>query len=50
MWKNLDDIYLRRIRDIISSIQISEIYIPFRRAGDFEGLKKMKFEISKLKS
>ncbi len=46
--KILDDLYFKKVKGVISSIQLSELYTPFRRAGDIEGLEKMKMELSKL--
>jgi len=46
--KILDDLYFRKIKGVISSIQLSELYTPFRRAGDIEGLKRMKIELIEL--
>lgn len=46
--KIFDDLYFGSIKGVISSIQLSELYTPFRRAGDIEGLERMKFELSKL--
>jgi len=47
--KLLDDVYFGRIKCIISSIQLSELYTPFKRAGDERGLNLLKKELSKLK-
>jgi len=43
-----DDLYFGNVKGVISSIQLSELYTPFRRADDIEGLEKMKFELQKL--
>ena len=44
----LDDIFTGKIKGVISSIQISELYTPFKRAGDLEGLERMKTELLRL--
>jgi len=46
--KLLDDVFTGKIRAVISSIQISELYTAFKRAGDLEGLNRMKNELFKL--
>jgi len=45
----LDDVYFGKIKCVISSIQLSELYTPFMRVGDEEGLKKLKEELKRLK-
>jgi len=47
--KLLDDVYFGKIKCVISSIQLSELYTPFMRAGDEEGLKKLKEELKRLR-
>ena len=47
--KLLDDVYFGKIKCVISSIQLSELYTPFMRVGDEEGLKKLKEELKRLK-
>ncbi len=47
--KLLDDVYFGKIKCVISSIQLSELYTPFMRAGDEEGLKKFKEELKRLR-
>jgi len=46
--KLLDDVYYNKIRGVISTIQLSELYTPFRRAGDFKSLERIKAELFKL--
>lgn len=45
----LDDVYFGKIKCVISSIQLSELYTPFLRVGDREGLERLERELSKLK-
>ncbi|OYT30991.1 MAG: hypothetical protein B6U94_04640 [Thermofilum sp. ex4484_79] len=45
----IDDIYFGKIKCVISSIQLSELYTLFLRAGDKEGLRKLENELKKLK-
>ncbi len=45
----LDDVYFGKIKCVISAIQLSELYTPFLRVGDREGLKKLERELAKLK-
>lgn len=47
--KLLDEVYFGKIKCVISSIQLSELYTPFMRAGDVEGLKNMEKELIKLR-
>ena len=47
--KLLDDVYFGRIKCVISSIQLSELFTPFLRAGDREGLEALRKELIKLK-
>nr|MDO8043911.1 type II toxin-antitoxin system VapC family toxin [Candidatus Baldrarchaeota archaeon] len=47
--KLLDDVYFGKIKCVISSIQLSELYTPFMRAGDEKGLKGLKEELERLK-
>jgi predicted nucleic acid-binding protein len=52
-WKQcgelMDRVYRKEIQGLMSTIQISELYTPFKRAGDEEGLKQMMMELTKLK-
>ena len=43
--KFLEDVYFGRIECIISSIQLSELYTPFKRAGDERGLNLLNIAI-----
>ncbi|RLF02813.1 MAG: hypothetical protein DRJ59_02575 [Thermoprotei archaeon] len=45
----LDEVYFGKIKCVISSIQLSELYTPFMRAGGIKGLKKMEKELIKLR-
>ena len=47
--KLLDDVYFGKIKCVISAIQLSELYTPFMRVGDEEGLKKLERELMKLR-
>ncbi len=47
--KLIDSIYYGDLKGIISSIQLMELYTPFIRASDKEGLTKMKAEIRKMR-
>lgn len=42
----LDEIYFGRVKCVISAIQLSELYTPFKRAGDIKGLERLKREHS----
>ena len=42
----LDEVYFGRVKCVISAIQLSELYIPFKRAGDLKGLERLKREHS----
>jgi len=46
--KLLDKAYEGDIAPILSSIQLAELYTPFLRAKDLQGLEKMKQEVIKL--
>lgn len=45
----LDEVYFGRVKCVISAIQLSELYTPFKRAGDLKGLERLKRELAKLK-
>jgi predicted nucleic acid-binding protein len=45
----LDEAYAGKIRCLISTIQLSELYTPFKRTGDLEGLEKVRKELEKLR-
>lgn len=47
--KLLDEVYFGKNKCVISSIQLSELYTPFMRAGDEEKLEKLKEELKRLK-
>jgi len=44
----LDRAFREEYKPLISSIQIAELYTPFLRAGDNQGLDRMREEIGKL--
>ena len=47
--KLLDEVYAGKIKCLMSAIQLSELYTPFKRVGDAKGLKGMKKELEKLR-
>ncbi len=44
----LDSVFTGEIKGYISSIQLSELYTPFKRVNDTQGLESLKSEIQKL--
>lgn len=45
----LEQIYTRRIHGFISAVQLTELYTPFKRAGDEEALTRLRAELAKLR-
>ena len=45
----LDEVYAGKIKCLMSAMQLSELYTPFKKASDARGLREMKRELEKLR-